>query len=189
MTSFYSRDELLQLGFSRVGEDVLVSRKASIYGAECISLGTHVRIDDFCVLSGHISIGDYVHIATATLLFGGAAGIEIHDFANLSSRIAVYAVSDDYSGEYMTNPMIPEKYKNTVEQKVVIEKHVIIASGSTILPGTILGEGCAIGAMSLVKENVEPWIMVAGIPAKYIKARSRRILDLETRFMQEACSD
>ena len=137
MTSFYSRDELLQLGFSRVGEDVLVSRKASIYGAECISL----------------------------------------------------AVSDDYSGEYMTNPMIPEKYKNTVEQKVVIEKHVIIASGSTILPGTILGEGCAIGAMSLVKKNVEPWIMVAGIPAKYIKARSRRILDLETRFMQEACSD
>lgn len=184
MTSFYSQDEILQLGFSSVGEDVLISRKASIYGAEHISIGNHVRIDDFAILSGRIVIGNYIHIAAATLLFGGRIGIEIHDFANLSSRVAVYAISDDYSGVYMTNPMVPEEYKNTFEGKVTIGKHAIIATGSTILPDVTLGEGCAVGAMSLIKEDVEPWTMVAGIPAKYLKPRSKELLALETQFLQ-----
>lgn len=184
MSGFYSENELLELGFASLGEEVFISRKASIYGAENISIGSHVRIDDFVVLSGKISIGNYVHIAVSTVLFGGKAGICIQDFANLSSRIAVYAISDDYSGAYMTNPMIPEKYKNTTEAGVMIGKHVIIATGCTILPDVSLGEGCAVGAMSLVKKDVAPWTVVAGIPAIYIKPRKQKILELETEFLK-----
>lgn len=183
MTSFYSRSELLELGFAKLGEEVFISRKASIYGAENIYIGDHVRIDDFTVLSGNIRIGNYVHVAVFTALFGGNAGIFIQDFANLSSRIAVYALSDDYSGEFMTNPLIPERYKNTLEGRVSIGKHVIIATGCTILQGVSLGEGCAVGAMSLVKKDVAPWTMVAGVPAEYIKPRSRKLLELEDQFM------
>ena len=139
MTSFYSRDELLGMGFASLGNEVYISRKASVYGAENISVGSHVRVDDFVVLSGNITIGDYVHIAVFTSLFGGDAGIVVDDFANLSSRVAIYARSDDYSGEFMTNPMVLEKYKNTLESKVTIGKHVIIATGSTVLPGVSLG--------------------------------------------------
>lgn len=185
-TSFYTQEELLEIGFTSVGNDVLISRKTSIYGASKMTIGNHVRIDDFAILSGNITIGSYVHIAAATLLFGGNAGIVIQDFANLSSRIAVYAVSDDYSGEYMTNPMTPEKYKNIIEEKVIIGKHVIIATGCTILPGVSLGEGCAVGAMSLIKKDVEPWSMVAGTPARYIKPRSRKLLELEHQFVQKS---
>lgn len=185
-TSFYTQEELLEIGFTSVGNDVLISRKTSIYGAEHISIGNHVRIDDFAILSGNITIGSYVHIAAATLLFGGNAGIVIQDFATLSSRTAIYAVSDDYSGEYMTNPMTPEKYKNIIEEKVIIGKHVIIATGCTILPGVSLGEGCAVGAMSLIKKDVEPWSMVAGTPARYIKQRSRKLLELEHQFVQKS---
>lgn len=185
MTSFYSRDELDGIGFAEVGQEVFISRKASIYGAENMRIGNHVRIDDFTVLSGKITIGDYVHIAVFTSLFGGNAGIDIGDFANLSSRIAVYALTDDYSGEFMTNPMVMEKYKNTIEHGVTIGKHVIIATGVTVLPGVTLGEGSAVGAMSLVKENVEPWAIAAGIPARRIKARSIRLLKLERQFLKE----
>lgn len=188
MPSFYSRDELDSIGFASVGQEVFISRKASIYGAERISIGNHVRVDDFVVLSGKITIGDYVHIAVFTSLFGGNAGIFIRDFANLSSRIAVYALSDDYSGEFMTNPMVKEKYKNTIERKVVIGKHAIVATGVTVLPGVSLGEGSAVGAMSLVKEDVEPWTIAAGIPAKPIKPRSKRILELEQNFKDEEVS-
>ena len=53
-TSFYSREELLDLGLKSVGENVRISRKVSIYGAEQISIGDNVRIDDFCILSGII---------------------------------------------------------------------------------------------------------------------------------------
>jgi len=185
MTSFYSQDELAELGFAHIGEKVYISRKASIYGANNISIGNNVRIDDFVILSGKIEIGDNVHIAAASLLYGGSKGIEICDFANISSRVAMYAVSDDYSGESLTNPMVPDKYKNVVEEKVVIERHVIIATGSTVLPGVRLGEGCAIGAMSLVKADVKPWVIAAGIPVKYIKDRSKKLLELEELFLDE----
>ena len=53
-TSFYSEEELQQMGFAHVGHDVMISRKASIYGASNIWIGNHVRVDDFCVLSGKI---------------------------------------------------------------------------------------------------------------------------------------
>lgn len=185
MSSFYSRDELDNIGFAEVGQEVFISRKASIYGPENMHIGSHVRIDDFTVLSGKIIIGNYVHIAVFTSLFGGNGGINIGDFANFSSRIAVYALSDDYSGDFMTNPMVTENYKNTIERRVTIGKHVIVATGATVLPGVFLGEGSAVGAMSLVKEDVEPWTVVAGIPAKQIKPRNKRILELEKGFMEE----
>ena len=63
MTSFYSEEELKSLGLKHYGKNVLISRKCSIYSAESISIGNHVRIDDFCILSGEITIGDYCHIS------------------------------------------------------------------------------------------------------------------------------
>ena len=46
MNSFYTRPELEQIGFASIGEDVFVSRKASIYSPSKISIGNKVRIDD-----------------------------------------------------------------------------------------------------------------------------------------------
>ena len=53
------------------------------------------------------------------------------------------------------------------------------------MPGVRLGEGCAVGAMSLVKQNVQSWTMVGGIPAHYLKERKRKILELEKDFLQQ----
>lgn len=183
MNSFYNEEELKQLGLGAAGHNVLISRKASIYGAENISIGNDVRVDDFCILSGNITIGNYVHIAAYSALYGGEKGIVIKDFSNVSSRVCIYAVSDDYSGESMTNPMIPDKYKNVIRKTVVINKHVIIGSGSTVLPGVTLGEGTSVGAMSLVNKSTEPWGIYVGIPAKFIKERSRNLLELEKEFL------
>ena len=185
MTSFYNREELLALGFKSVGEDVLVSRKASLYGVGNMTLGNHVRIDDFCVLSGKLTIGSYVHIAAGSMLFGGSAGIFLDDYTGLSSRCVVYAASDDYSGKHMTNPTVPKQYLGVEEKEVMICKHAIIGSGSTILPGVMVGEGCAVGAMSLLTKNMEAWGIYAGVPAKCIGNRSTELLglceDLEVR--------
>ena len=61
--------ELKDMGFKSIGADLSISKKASFYGVENISIGSHVRIDDFCILSGKISIGDYIHIAAYSALF------------------------------------------------------------------------------------------------------------------------
>ena len=110
-TSFYTEEELGNLGLASYGSDVKISRNAKFYSPEDIHIGNHVRIDDFCILSGKISIGNYVHINAFSGLFASNAGIELEDYVNMSSRITIYAISDDYSGETMTSPLIPEKYK------------------------------------------------------------------------------
>ena len=185
MTSFYTHDELLQLGFKSLGESgsVLISRKASIYGVENISIGSNVRIDDFCILSGKVEIGDNVHIAAYSALYGGEKGIYIGDFANISSRVTIYSVSDDYSGNSMTSPMIPEEYKNVRSESVYIERHVIIGSTSVVLPGVKLREGSAFGSFSFINRDSEAWSINAGIPFRKIKERQKEILKLEKDYL------
>ena len=183
--SIHSPEVLRDMGFLSVGENVRVSTKASIYGASRISLGANSRIDDFCVLSagkGGIYIGRNVHIAVMCSLIGKGR-IEVHDFCNLSSRVSIYSSSDDYSGEYMTNPTVPEQYTNVDHRNVVLERHVIIGSGSVILPGVTIGEGTAVGALCLVAKDLEPFGIYAGSPLKKIKARSRRLLELEKLYL------
>ncbi len=180
MNSFYSYEELKQIGFAYLGgEQILLSRKASIYSADKISIGNNTRIDDFCILSGRITIGSHVHIAAQTSLFGGNAGITIEDFSCISSRGAVYALSDDYSGKAMTNPTVPAKYRLVTEKAVTVGRHALIGTGCTILPGITIGEGASVGAMSLINCDLKPWKMYAGIPCHEIKDRERMPLEYE----------
>lgn len=185
MNSFYSVDELRELGFKSIGENVLISRKASIYSTYKICIGDNVRIDDFCILSGKINIGNYVHIAAYTAMFGGEKGIVMQDFSGLSSRVSVYAATDDYSGSAMTNPMVPDKYRKVFSGEVILERHVIVGAGSVVLPGVVLKEGGSFGALSLITRSSEPWSVNAGIPAKRIKERSRELLEFEKEFIKE----
>lgn len=186
-TSYYTEKELQSLGLKSFGEDVRLSKKASLYGISNISIGNHVRIDDFCVLSGNISIGNYVHINPFCGIFAGKAGVVLEDFSNLASRISIYAVSDDYSGEYMTSPLLPEGVTNIRQEQVIIGKHAIVGTGSTILPGVKISEGCAVGAMSLVKKSTKPWKIYAGIPCRIIKDRSKNLLQYEKDEFNSTC--
>jgi galactoside O-acetyltransferase len=179
MVSFYSKEELVEIGFKSIGDNILLSRKTSIYSPDKISIGNNVRIDDFCIISGNITIGSYVHIASACLLFGGSDGIVFEDYTGLSSRSAIYAESDDYSGDYFTNPTLPDEYRNILGGGVIIKKHAIIGSGCTILPNVVIGEGVAVGSMSLVSKSLEPWSTCVGIPCKKIKDRKKGVLDIE----------
>ncbi len=185
MNSFYTAEELKGLGFKKIGKDASISRKASFYSVQNISLGDHVRIDDFCILSGKIELGNYVHISAGTYLYGGDAGIKADDFASIASRCAVYALTDDFSGRYMACSAVNEKYRNVIKSEVYIGKHVVVGSGSIILPGVKISEGSAIGAMSLVKESTEEWSINVGIPCVKIRDRERDILEIEKELLKD----
>lgn len=186
-TSFYTMTELQKLGFKSLGgEDILISRKVSIYEAENMIIADHVRIDDFCILSGTITLGEYIHISAYTALYGGNCGIVLKDFVTVSSRCAIYAITDDYSGEAMTNPMIPEQYRNVIGGTVILEKHTLVGSGCTILPKITIHEGVAIGSMSLINKSLDSWGIYAGIPCRRIKERSKNLLKIEQDFIRES---
>lgn len=183
--NFYTTDELDKIGFKSVHESALISRSAQIYGASRITVCENSRIDDFCVLSageGGIYIGKNVHIAVMCTLMG-KSNIKLNDFCNLSSRVSIYSTSDDFSGNSLTNPTIPEKFKLLDDREVVLEKHVIVGSGTIILPGSRIGIGSAVGALSLVNRKLDPFTIFAGVPAKKIKSRCSRLIELEKEFV------
>ena len=182
-----SPSQIESIGFATVGKNLQISDRASFYGVKRIHIGNNVRIDDFCILSagdGGIHLGSYIHIAAFTSLIG-AAKIELADFCNLSSRVTIYSSSDDYSGASMTNPMVPDKYKNLHHASVYLGRHAIVGSGSVILPGIHIADGVAIGALSLITKNCQPFGVYAGNPAKRIKERKRNLLELEQCFFAD----
>jgi galactoside O-acetyltransferase len=182
--SFLSQKELDKMEFKFLGKNVLISDKCSLYNTKNISINDNSRIDDFCILSAGnegIEIGKYVHIACYSSLIGKGK-IIMKDYSGLSSRVSVYSSSDNYDGEYMTNPCLPDIVTNTTHKDVIIGKHVVIGSNSVVLPGVVLTDGCSIGAMSLVNKSVHTQDVMAGIPIKKIKERKLNIFDLENKL-------
>lgn len=175
MTSFYPEEELKLLGLKSYGENVLISRKTSIYGAGNITIGNNVRIDDYCILSGHISIGSNIHISAYVALYG-ASGIILEDYTGISPKSTIYSAIDDFSGNYLIGPIHPSESTNVQGGTVKIEKYSQIGCNSVIFPNLTIKEGSVVGAMSIVKKSTQPWGIYAGIPAKRIKERSKLLL-------------
>jgi galactoside O-acetyltransferase len=183
---FLTKEELTKVGFKSFGENVLISDKVSIYSAHLIEIGNNVRIDDFAIISPGTSlkIGNYVHIGCYTSLIGKGE-IVLEDFVGISGRVSIYSSSDDYTGLGMTNPMIPIKYRRVTDGNITIHKHVIIGSGSIILPDVILDEGSSIGALSLVNKNCDKFSIYFGTPAIKIGKRQKKFLKYEKEFRSD----
>lgn len=180
-----SQEVIERMGFAFIGKNIQISDRASFYGVDRISLGNNVRIDDFCVLAagvGGIVVGGYVHIAVGSSLIG-AGKITLSDFSGLSSRVSIYSSSDDYSGATMTNPTVPSEFSGVTHADVFLGKHVIVGSGSVILPGVTLEDGVAVGALSLVTRSCKAFGIYSGNPVRRISERRRDLLELEKRFM------
>jgi acetyltransferase-like isoleucine patch superfamily enzyme len=184
--SYLSDEEVHRMPFKALGAGVLIDRNVSLVNIENVSIGSNTRIDAYSTLiaTGHISIGSNVHISTFTY-FSGMAGIELRDFSGISSGVRLYSVSDDFSGQTSTNPMIPDRFKKLRFGRLIIGKHAVIGAGTVVLPGVEIGEGCTVGSLSLVKQSTEPWGIYAGIPGRRIRERSRELLARETEFLKK----
>ena len=176
-TSFYSQEELSQIGLKSFGNNVLISRYARIYSPHKITIGDNVRIDDFCILSGDITLGSHIHISPYVALYG-AMGIEFEDYTGISAHSVVYSAMDDFGGDYLVGSVHPEELTNVTGGKVLVKKFSQIGVNSVVFPNLTLGEGVAIGACTLVTKSLEEWGLYVGIPAKKIKNRSKGMMKL-----------
>jgi len=181
--AYLTAEELASIGFKSLGKNVLISDKAAIYDADRVEIGDHSRIDDFCVISGKVSIGRNVHIAVFCNLAGGSEGIIIDDFSGLAYGCHVFSQTDDYSGSTMTNPTVPEKYKSETKKAVHIGRHCILGTNTIVFPGVTIAEGNAFAAMSLVNKSTKPWSIYVGSPARLLKARKQDLLELERQYL------
>lgn len=182
-------DELAAAGFASVGTDVAVHRSAAIFGAGHIHLGSHVRIDCFCVLSagpGTVRLGDHIHLSAGVHVFG-TAGVTLEDFANLSSRVSVFSVSDDFVEGHLTGPTVPAELRKVTAGEVVLRRHALVGAGSVVLPGVTIGTGASVGALSLVSGDVPDHAVVAGTPARRVGTRDgERLARLEDELRRRS---
>ena len=188
MFGYYSHKELNEIGFGSLGKNVLVSRSVEFVNVSQIFIGNNSRIDTFSIIapsgSAVIKIGNYVQICAYTIL-NGLESITLEDFSSVGLHCSILSSSENFNGEFLTNATIDKEYLGTMSVPVVIEKHAIVSTGVTILPGVKISEGTVVGAHSLVKESTKPFTVVAGVPAKLIKYRSKNILEVEKTFLQK----
>ncbi len=181
--SFLNEEEISKIGLKSYGSNLKISTKACFYQPEQISLGNNIRIDDFCILSGNIILHNNIHIAVYSyLLSSNKSLIELQDFSGMSFKTTIMTNSDDFSGEFMTNPTVPNELRKMSHNSVTVEKHGLVGAHSLVLPGANIAEGTAIGAMSLVTKPTLPWSIYFGQPAKRLKARKQTILELEKKY-------
>lgn len=182
--AYLTREALETMGFARLGLNVKISDKASIYEPERMEIGDNSRIDDFCVVSGRIVLERNVHVAPMCLVAGGDPGITLEDFSGLAYHVKIFSQSDDYSGATMTNPTVPSRYKAEIRKPVRVGRHCIVGAGSVITPGVTLAEGTAVGALALILKSTEAWSIYAGVPARRVKDRRRDLLFLEEDYLR-----
>lgn len=188
---YYTSEELKDFGFLFIGKNVKVAKNCSIVGLDNIEIGDNSRIDSFSSIvaaSGFVRIGRYVHIGGGSYI-GGAGGVTLEDFSGLSGGVNLYSASDDYSGRSLTNPTVPAVYTGVKRAPVSLRRHVIIGSGSIVLPGCDLEEGVAVGALSLVNKNLQAWGIYSGVPCRRIAARKQGLLGKETLLEAENNAD
>lgn len=151
-----------------------------IVGLEYIRFGQNVIIDDFVFIYArdeHV-IGSYVHIASFTSITGGGR-LYLDDFTGISPGCRILTGSDDFLGGGLTNPTIPPEFRAVHRGFVHIGKHAIIGANCVILPDVEIGEGCAVGAGSVVTRSLEPWGVYLG--NKRIKDRPKEIILAQER--------
>lgn len=171
--------------FAAVGTNVTIDPTALFYGAEHISIGSNVRIDAHAIVTGGaagVRIGDHVHIGAGAQLFG-TAGLELCDFSGVSPRASIFTTNDDYTEGWLTGPTVPDELRKVHGAPVRLGPHAVVGAGSVVLPGVTFGKGAMVGSLSLVRRDVEPFVVVAGNPARPVSTRDRaRLEELEQQM-------
>lgn len=163
-----------------VGEDVFISDHAVIRRPHLVTLGDHVAIDEFVVITTELIAGSYIHISPHVSIIGGEQGLLVlGSFCTIAAGSRIICRSDSFSGNgLVSTPNLPEEYKNEVMgNSVCMDNFSSICTNVVIGPSVWLAEGVVVGANSLVLSPIdEPWTVWAGSPARKIKNRPKEVM-------------
>jgi phosphonate metabolism protein (transferase hexapeptide repeat family) len=166
------------------------SPKASRDGAPRVHATAEIRD---CVLGRFSIIGVRVVLAECELgdysyFSRGSEAIytTVGKFTSIASNVRINALGHPMDrvsqhnityrpNEYFVDSKIDKGFRELRQQKrVTIGHDVWIGHGVIILPGVSIGHGAVIAAGAVVTKNVEPYAVVAGVPAKRIKWRFKK---------------
>lgn len=130
-----------------------------LFGAE-IGKGVHVYPKVKIWAPWNLSIGDFSGIANDVILYSQDK-IEIGSYAVISQGSHLCTGTHDYQ----------KKGFPLYTRPITIGNNTWVAADVFIHPGVVIGEGCVIGARSVVSSSMPAWKVCAGYPCKPIKER------------------
>lgn len=136
----------------------------------------HFRTEMRC--PERLTLGDGTIIGDNAIL-DARRGLTMGRNVNLSSNVSIYTLQHDHRNPDFNCP--PE---DEVKFSVEIDDRVWLGSNVIVLPGVHIGEGAVCCAGCVVTKDVEPYAIVAGIPAKKVSERPR---NLTYEFKGKSC--
>lgn len=133
-----------------------------------IVIGDHTLISSFVILrtyGGTIRIGDSCFVNSFSALYGHG-DLVIGNNCLIGPQVTVIPVNYGFK-----NRDIPFRQQMPTMKGITIGDDVWIGAGVTIVDGCTIGDGCIVGAGAVVTKSVEPYTIVAGVPAKKIGMR------------------
>lgn len=157
-----------------LGQGAIVGKAVRIRRPSETSIGDGSIIDDFTYISCRLTVGRYSHISAGAVINGGKARVTIGDFVNLAPGCRLIAASNDFTGGDLVGAGIPADFAGAaVVGDIKLGDHVLLGTGTVVLPGVYIPEGVSTGAMTLItpKTELDPWTLYVGTPARALKKR------------------
>lgn len=148
----------------------IVSRNVRIRVPDHFHIGEGSIVDDWCYFSTRIRVGVGSHIANNVSVAGGShLQFAMGDYSSLSAGVRVWCASNDFAEDLIAIG------GGQIEGDVILGDYTGVGSNSVLMPGVVIPEGCAVGALSFVPafQELEPWTVYAGVPVRPLRARNR----------------
>jgi acetyltransferase-like isoleucine patch superfamily enzyme len=160
-----------------------------------ITIGDDVAIDDGCVLDAKgtanqgIRIGSRVFLGRNTLLACKDGDIVLEDGVNISYNCVVFSASSVRvgaetlvaaycylvgGGHDFDRADLPVVQQGRPSRGIAVEPGGWLGTGAAVLDGVTVGANAIVGAHAVVTEDVPPFAIVAGVPARVIRDRRQR---------------
>ena len=169
------------------GKNIKIFQPTTLIDESKFTIGNNVIISEYCHIYGGlgVKIGDFVHIS-ANVCIGGGGKLVIGNFVNVSAGAHLVTGSDSVEGDALVGAACPLELRNVNRSIIILEDYSWVGTNATILPGITIGEGAVVGAGAVVTKNIEPWTIVVGNPARFIKKRYRdKIIKLATELRNQ----
>ena len=138
-----------------------------------IEIGFHSSIDAFVKIEGGngVKIGEHVHIASFSHINAGAGTVYFGSHSGCASGTVICGGMPDLTKLKISAAEIP-RFKYPIRATTIIEEYVVLFARCVILPGVRVGRGAVVSAGAVVTKDVNPFTIVAGVPAVEIGERN-----------------